>query len=97
MDLTPNLLIFGPVLFPVILQAGIDPYFFALIMVLNLCIGLITPPIGTILYLGCGIGNINLGRLMKGIWPFLAIELVIMLLFVLFPQLVLAPLRVIMG
>lgn len=97
MDLTPNLLIFGPVLLPVVVQAGINPYFFALLMVLNLCIGLITPPVGTILYLGCGIGDVKLGKLVKGIWPFLAMELVVLFLFVFFPELILAPMRFIVG
>ena len=97
MDLTPNLLIFGPVLFPVIQSAGIDPYFFGIVMVLNLCIGLITPPVGTILYLGCSVGKISFGEVVKGVLPFLLTEIIILLIYILFPQLILAPLRVIMG
>ena len=97
MDLTPNLLIFGPVLFPVIIEAGIDPYYFGVIMVLNLCIGLITPPVGTILYLGCSIGKISFGEIVKGISPFLITELVILLLFILFPSLITVPLYYILG
>jgi len=95
MDLTPNLLIFGPVFLPVVVQAGIDPYFFALLMVLNLCIGLITPPVGTILYLGCGMGGINLSKLMKGIMPFLVAELALLFLYTFVPQIVLLPLKAI--
>lgn len=97
MDLTPNLLIFGPVLLPVITQAGINPYFFALLMVLNLCIGLITPPVGTILYLGCSIGSVRLGRLIGGIWPFLLVEIALLFVFLFFPQIVIIPMRFIMG
>jgi tripartite ATP-independent transporter DctM subunit len=97
MDLTPNLLIFGPVFLPVIRQAGIDPYFFALLMVLNLCIGLITPPVGTILYLGCGMADVKLGKLTKGILPFLITELGILLLYILVPDVILIPLRAIAG
>ncbi|NYB72773.1 TRAP transporter large permease [Sedimentibacter hydroxybenzoicus DSM 7310] len=97
MDLTPNILIFGPVLFPVIQQAGIDPYFFALIMCLNLCIGLITPPVGTVLYVGCGVSKIDIVRLSKAIIPFLIVEIVILLLLTFFPSLVMAPLNLIMG
>lgn len=97
MDLTPNLLIFGPVLFPVINQVGINPYFFALLMVLNLCIGLITPPVGTILYLGCGIADVKLGKLVSGLTPFLLTEIVILLLMVFFPQIVLVPMRFMVG
>jgi tripartite ATP-independent transporter DctM subunit len=97
MDLTPNLLIFGPVLFPVIEKAGIDPYFFGVIMILNLCIGLITPPVGTILYLGCSVGNINFSQVVKGVLPFLVAELIVLLLYIFFPVLVTAPLDFIMG
>lgn len=61
MDLTPNILIFGPILVPVIQAAGIDPIVFGVIMVLNLTIGLITPPVGTILYIGCSIADLSFG------------------------------------
>ena len=97
MDLTPNLLIFAPVLFPVIQQAGIDPYFFALIMCFNLCIGLITPPVGTVLYVGCGVAKLDIVRLSRAIIPFLIVELVVLLLCTFFPSLVMVPLEIIMG
>jgi len=97
MDLTPNLLIFGPVFLPVINQLGIDPYFFSLVMIFNLCLGLISPPVGTILYLGCGMGNIRLGSLIKGILPFLAAEIAILLVFILVPSIITVPLRFIAG
>lgn len=93
MDLTPNVLIFAPVLFPLVQKAGIDPYFFGLIMILNLCIGLLTPPVGTILYLGCSLGNISFDRVVKGVLPFLAVEIVILAVYVAFPSIVLVPLR----
>lgn len=97
MDLTPNLLIFGPVLFPIIQKAGIDPYYFGVIMVLNLCIGLITPPVGTILYLGSSVGEISFTEVVKGVSPFLITLLLCLLLFIIFPQTVLLPLKLIMG
>ncbi|QGU96074.1 TRAP transporter large permease subunit [Clostridium bovifaecis] len=97
MDLTPNILIFAPVLFPVIKQAGIDPYFFALIMCLNLCIGLITPPVGTVLYVGCGVAKIDFGELCKAIMPFLLVEIGVLLLCTFIPSLVMTPLKLIMG
>ena len=97
MDLTPNLLIFGPVLLPVITEANIDQYFFALIMVFNLCLGLITPPVGTLLYLGCGMGKVKLGTLIRGMLPFLAVQLLLLFLFILFPQIILTPLRALVG
>lgn len=93
MDLTPAVLIFAPVLFPIIKVAGIDPYFFGVIMILNLTIGLITPPVGTILYLGCSIGNISFPRMVKGVLPFLITEIVVLFLYVFFPQLILTPMN----
>ena len=63
MDLTPNILIFAPVFYPLIMQAGIDPYYFGLLFILNLGIGVITPPVGTVLYVVCGIGNIKITEL----------------------------------
>jgi TRAP-type C4-dicarboxylate transport system permease large subunit len=92
MDLTPNILIFGPILFPVVVAAGIDPVYFAVLMVLNLTIGLITPPVGIILYIGCSISNIKLGKMISGIMPFLITEIIVLFLLVFFPQLVLVPL-----
>ena len=91
MDLTPNLLIFGPILVPVAVAAGYDPIYFGVIMVLNLTIGLITPPVGTVLYLGCSVGNVTFGGVIKGVLPFLLTEVVMLLLFTLFPPLVTVP------
>lgn len=93
MDLTPNLLIFGPILFPVVIAAGIDPIFFGVIMVLNLTIGLITPPVGTILYLGCRVGGTTLEKLVRGIMPFLVTEIIALLIFTFVPQIILWPLE----
>lgn len=92
MDMTPAILIFTPVLLPVITAVGIDPVYFGILMVINLCIGLITPPVGTVLYVGCGISKISIMDITKGIWPFLLVQITILLLLVLFPQLVLTPL-----
>ena len=93
MDLTPNILIFGPILVPLVKAAGIDPVFFAVIMVLNLTIGLITPPVGIVIYLGCGISGLNFKQCVKGIMPFCLIEIVTLFLFCFFPQLILGPLN----
>lgn len=97
MDLTPNLLIFGPVIFPVIIKAGINPVYFGVLMVYNLCLGLITPPVGTILYLGCSVGQTTFGRLIKGIMPFLIVEFVVLFLFIFFPQLITVPMQWFIG
>ena len=74
MDLTPNILIFAPVFYPLIQQAGIDPYYFGLLFVLNLGIGVITPPVGTVLYVVCGIGNIKITDLIVKLLPFILVE-----------------------
>jgi tripartite ATP-independent transporter DctM subunit len=93
MDLTPNILIFAPVFYPLIQQAGIDPYHFGLLFVLNLGIGVITPPVGTVLYVVCGIGNIRLGELVSKMLPFVLVEIAVLFLLVYFPKLSLVPLR----
>ncbi|OAS84734.1 MULTISPECIES: TRAP transporter large permease [Metabacillus] len=92
MDLTPAILIFTPVLLPVVTAVGIDPVYFGLLMVINLSIGLITPPVGTVLYIGCGISKISIVDITKGIMPFLLVQLGILILLVLFPELVTVPL-----
>ena len=94
MDLTPNILLFGPILVPLVKAAGIDPVFFAVIMVLNLTIGLITPPVGIVIYLGCGISGLDFKNCVKGILPFCLIEIATLLLFCLFPSIITAPLAV---
>ncbi|GAB6152203.1 TRAP transporter large permease subunit [Desulfosporosinus burensis] len=92
MDITPAILIFAPILLPVVKQAGIDPVYFGIIMVLNLVIGLVTPPVGTVLYVGCGVGKIGLGELVKKIWPLVLIEILVLLLLIIFPDIVMVPL-----
>ncbi|MDF1617458.1 TRAP transporter large permease [Petrocella sp. FN5] len=89
MDLTPALLILGPVLLPVGLAVGIDPVFFGVMMVINLGIGLVTPPVGTILYISCGIAKVSLEKITKAMLPFLATQVAVLLLIIFFPQLVL--------
>ena len=88
----PLLLIFGPILVPLVKAAGIDPIFFAVIMVLNLTIGLITPPVGIVIYLGCGVSGLDFKSCVKGILPFCLIEIATLFLFCFFPQLITAPL-----
>lgn len=97
MDLTPNILIFAPVFYPLIQQAGIDPYYFGLLFVLNLGIGVITPPVGTVLYVVCGIGNIKITQLVVKLVPFILIEVIMLLLLLFFPSLSLTPLNWLMG
>jgi len=70
MDMTPAVLIFTPIFLPVVVELGIEPLHFGIIMVLNLCIGLITPPVGSVLFLGCGIGETTIAKLIKPLIPF---------------------------
>jgi tripartite ATP-independent transporter DctM subunit len=70
MDLAPMLLICTPIFMPVILKLGIDPVHFGMIMILNLGIGLITPPVGPTLFVGCAIGKVTMEQVTKELWPF---------------------------
>ena len=93
LDFAPTLMILTPVLMPLVKQAGIDPVYFGVLFIMNLAIGLITPPVGIVLNVICGISKISMGELMKGLWPFLLAELLVLLLLVLFPSLVMVPLK----
>jgi TRAP-type transport system large permease protein len=93
LDLTPTILIFAPVMLPIAQKAGIDPVYFGLMFVLNGAIGLITPPVGTVLNVVAGVGRMRLDEVIKGVNPFLAVYLVILTLFTIFPSLVTAPLK----
>jgi len=97
MDLTPNILIFAPVFYPLIMQAGIDPYYFGLLFILNLGIGVITPPVGTVLYVVCGVGNIKIVELIKNLMPFIITEVIMLFLLLFFPSISLVPLNWLMG
>ena len=97
MDLTPNILIFAPVFYPLIQQAGIDPYYFGLLFVLNLGIGVITPPVGTVLYVVCGIGHIKFADLIVKLVPFIVVETIMLFLLMFFPKLSLVPMNWLMG
>ncbi len=70
MDVAPMLLICTPIFMPVILKLGIDPVHFGMIMILNLGIGLITPPVGPTLFVGCAIGKVSMEQVSRELWPF---------------------------
>jgi tripartite ATP-independent transporter DctM subunit len=93
MDLTPNILLFAPVFYPLILQAGVDPYFFGLLFVLNVGLGVITPPVGTVLFVVCGSGEIKLGYLVRKMAPFFLMEVAVLFVLLFFPVLSLKPLK----
>ncbi|MDM0110999.1 TRAP transporter large permease subunit [Variovorax sp. J22R133] len=93
LDFAPTVMILTPVLMPVIKQAGIDPVYFGVLFIMNNAIGLITPPVGIVLNVICGVAKIPMSDLMRGLWPFLWAELIVLFLLVLFPALVLVPLK----
>ena len=93
LDFAPTVLILTPVLMPLVRQAGIDPVYFGVLFIINNAIGLLTPPVGTVLNVVCGVGKIPMHDVIKGVWPFLLSQVVVMGLLIAFPQLVMAPLR----
>lgn len=97
MDMTPTILILTPVLMPAVTQAGIDPVYFGVLFLINTAIGLITPPVGTVLNVVSGVSKLNIEEIVRGVWPFLLAQLVVLFLLVLFPQLVLGPLKFFTG
>jgi tripartite ATP-independent transporter DctM subunit len=91
LDLTPTILIFAPVMLPIAQKAGIDPVYFGLMFVLNGAIGLITPPVGTVLNVVAGVGRLSMHQVIKGVNPFLITYVAILALFTAFPQIVTQP------
>lgn len=90
MDMTPAVLIFTPIFLPVAINLGIDPIHFGIIMVLNLCIGLCTPPVGSVLFVGCGIAKTSLTEMIKPLLPLYVAMIIALLLVTYFPFLSLA-------
>jgi tripartite ATP-independent transporter DctM subunit len=91
LDMTPTILLLTPVLMPVVKAAGIDPVYFGVLFIINNAIGLITPPVGTVLNAVAGVGKIGMDEVTKGVIPFMIAQFAIMFLMVLFPQLVMVP------
>lgn len=92
LDFTPSILILTPVLMPVVQQAGIDPVYFGVIFVIANALGLLTPPVGVVLNVVCSVAGIRMEEIARGVFPFLLAEFMALLLMVLFPVLVMAPL-----
>lgn len=89
MDITPAVLIFTPIFLPVVTSMGIHPVHFGIIMVINLCIGLCTPPVGTLLFVGSGVAKIEITKVIKPILPFLAIMIAMLFLITYVPEIAL--------
>ena len=90
MDMTPAVLIFTPIFLPAAVELGLDPVHFGIIMVLNLCIGLCTPPVGSVLFVGCGVANTRIEDVTRPLLPFFGAMILALLLVTYFPQLSLA-------
>ena len=91
MDLTPTILVMGPVLMPIMIKAGVDPTYFGVMFILVGTLGLIHPPVCTVLNVVCGVARISLESATRGVWPFLLAEAVLVFLFVFFPGFITIP------
>ena len=87
MDMTPAVLIFTPIFLPVVTKLGVSPIHFGLIMIANLCIGICTPPVGTCLFVGCGVGNTTISKVLPSLLPFFAAMIVALMLVTYIPAL----------
>lgn len=93
LDFTPTVLIMTPVLMPVVKQAGIDPVYFGVLFIMNNAIGLVTPPVGTVLNVVCGVAKVPMSGVIKGVLPFMIAQITVLVLLIVFPQIVLWPLH----
>ena len=88
MDMGPAILILAPILLPLLQSFGIDPIYFGVVMTVNLCIGLLTPPVGNVLYVGCGLSKISMMQLSKALLPFILVMVGVLLLITYVPGLI---------
>lgn len=87
MDMTPAVLIFTPLFLPIATNLGLDPVHFGIILVLNLCVGLCTPPVGTILFVGAAVGNTTISRMIRPMLPLYAAMVISLIIVTFVPQL----------
>ena len=87
MDMTPAVLIFTPIFLPIVTNLGLDPIHFGIIMVLNLCVGLCTPPVGSVLFVGVGIAQTTIGKVVKPLMPLFLAMILALFLVTYIPQL----------
>ena len=97
MDMTPTILILTPVLMPLVKAAGIDPVYFGVLFIINNSIGLVTPPVGTVLNVVAGVGRMRMDDVTRGVFPFMVVQFIVLFLMVLFPQIVMWPARLLYG
>ncbi len=93
MDLTPTILILAPVLAPLAAKAGIDPVYFGFVFIFIGCLGLLTPPVGTVLNVVAGVGGLRMEPVIRGVMPFLLVYVAMLALLIVFPAIVLQPLK----
>lgn len=86
MDMAPLILICTPILLPVVMKFGVDPVHFGVIMLLNLGIGLLTPPVGATLFVGCAVGKVTMEQVMREIWPFYAVMVAVLMVITYIPS-----------
>ena len=91
LDFVPTVLILTPVLMPIVVAAGIDPVYFGVMFIINNSIGLLTPPVGTVLNVVCGVAKVPMAGVIRGVMPFLIAEVVVMFVMTIFPALVTVP------
>jgi len=89
MDITPAVLIFTPIFLPVVTRLGVDPVHFGIIMVLNLCIGLCTPPVGSVLFVGCSVAKIGISEVIRPLLPLFAVMILALLMVTFIPPITL--------
>jgi len=97
MDMAPLILILTPILLPVVTALGMDPIQFGVVLILNLAIGLCTPPVGGALFVGCAIGKVSIEKMTKSLLPFYAVMVIVLLLITFIPQLVMFIPNLLMG
>ncbi|WP_439493599.1 TRAP transporter large permease [Bosea sp. (in: a-proteobacteria)] len=91
LDFIPTVLILTPVLMPIVKQAGIDPVYFGVLFIMNNAIGLLTPPVGTVLNVVCAVGRVPVDKVVRGVMPFLLAQIAVLALLTLFPDIVMVP------
>ncbi|AWB33159.1 TRAP transporter large permease subunit [Orrella marina] len=97
MDMMPTILILTPVLMPVVKEAGIDPAYFGVLFIINTAIGLMTPPVGTVLNVVSGVGQMKMDQVARGAFPFIIAQVSVLVLLVLFPAIVMVPMEFLWG
>ena len=96
LDIVPIIMILVPVMLPIVKAAGVSLEYFGILSIITMTFGLITPPVGTVLYVGSGISKISIADAVKGAFPFMMVEVLVIVALALFPQIITVPLELIM-